>query len=85
MSEELKREDFFSPQKRFSDSINSQQIFILDRDLNVFGKMLRAGSAIRIIAWREINDTPYLVVNKGTWESLIPLKEIANLLPKKKE
>jgi len=75
-------EEFFSPQKRFSDTINSTQMFILDRDLDIFGKALRKGTVLRIIAWREIENIPYLVISKGTWESLVPYDEVASLIPK---
>lgn len=78
--EEMKKEDFFSPQKRFSDSINSHHSFMLDRDVEVFGKTLRSGAVIRIIAWREISGIPYLVINKDTWESLIPYEQVIDLL-----
>jgi hypothetical protein len=83
--EELNKEEFFSPHKRFSDSITSNQSFILDRDIDVFGKTLRAGSVIRIIAWREIKGIPYLVISKGTWESLIAYSEIFDLVPKNRQ
>jgi hypothetical protein len=77
-------QDFFSPQKRFSDTINSSKMFILDREIEVFGKTLRAGSVIRIIAWREIENVAYLVINRGTWESLIKYEEVAHLIQKTK-
>jgi hypothetical protein len=76
------KEDFFSPQRRFSDSIGSHNTFILDEDMDIFGKLLRAGSVIRIIAWREVNEVPYLVINKGTWESLIEYSRVFHLLKK---
>jgi hypothetical protein len=85
MSDELNKEDFFSTQQRFSDSINSNHSFILDRDIEVFGKTLRAGAVIKIVAWREIKGSAYLVINKGTWESLIRFEEISDLVPKNKQ
>lgn len=77
---ELNAEDFFTPLKRFSDIIDSTHSFILDRDMEVFGKALRAGAVLHIIAWRDIEGVPYLVVSKGTWESLIPYFEVKHLL-----
>lgn len=77
---ELKPDDFFAPLKRFSDVVDSTHSFILDRDIDVFGKALRLGAVLHIVAWREIEGVPYLVVNKGTWESLIPYLEVKHLL-----
>jgi hypothetical protein len=79
---DMKAEEFFTPQKRFSDTIDSTQMFILDRDIDVFGKALRAGAVLHVIAWREIEGLAYLVISKGTWESLILFEEVKHLLKK---
>ena len=79
---EMKGEDFFAPQRRFSDSIDSPQMFILDKDIDVFGKALRAGAVLHVVAWREVDGIAYLVISKGTWESLIPFEEVKHLLKK---
>jgi len=77
---EMRGEDFFAPQRRFSDTIDSHQMFILDRDIDVFGKALRCGAVLHVIAWREIEKIPFLVVSKGTWESLLLYDEVKHLL-----
>ena len=73
-------EELFTVQKRFQDNINTTKILVLDSDMEIFGKTLRAGSILHIIAWREIDQIPYLVVSKGSWESLIPYIDVKHLL-----
>lgn len=82
MKGETTANDFFGTQRRFADVSEGKQVFILDRDINVFGKILRSGSVIRVIAWREVDSEPYLVVSKDTWESLIKYEDIVHLLKK---
>jgi uncharacterized secreted protein with C-terminal beta-propeller domain len=82
MKEQALTKDFFGTQKRFADVEEGKEVFILDRDVNVFGKTLRMGSVIRVIAWREVDNEPYLVVSKDTWESLIKYEDIVHLLKK---
>jgi len=82
MKGETVTKDFFGTQRRFVDVTEGKEVFILDRDINVFGKTLRMGSVIRVIAWREVDNEPYLVVSKDTWESLIKYEDIVHLLKK---
>jgi hypothetical protein len=65
---------------RFSDAVQSNKTLILDRDYDVFGKILRVGTVLRIVGWREVNGMPFLIVTKGSWESLMNLKEIEHLI-----
>lgn len=74
------REEYFAPQRRFSDMVNSYQTLILDKDIEVFGKALRSGTVLRIIGRREIRGTDYLVIGKGTWESLILYNDVYHLI-----
>ena len=84
MLDDNDKNDLFVPHLRFSDTINSVQTFVLDNDLEVFGKALRSGSVLRIIAWREIKGVPYLVVTKGSWESLLLASSVSHLIAKSK-
>jgi hypothetical protein len=65
---------------RFKDAIKSTKTIVLDKDYEVFGKLLRAGSIIRVIGWREIKGENFLVVSKGSWESIIELKKLEHLI-----
>jgi hypothetical protein len=76
----MTEEDYSVPQRRFSDAVNSFQTVILDRDIFVFGKALRAGTVLRIIGRREIRGEHYFVVTKDTWESLLPVPDIFHLV-----
>jgi hypothetical protein len=77
---EEKKEEFFSPQRRFSATINSHRTVVLDKDYEVFGKALRTGAVLRIIGTREIAGLEFFVVNKGTWESLFLCSSISHLI-----
>ncbi len=74
------REEYFTPQRRFSDSISSSQTILLDEDMEIFGKTLRAGSVLHIVAWRDIEGIPYLIVSKDSWESLLLFEKVRHLL-----
>ena len=75
-------ENYFPTQKRFSDTMGSTSTFVLDSDMIVFGKSLQCGTVLTIAAWRDIDNVPYLVVSKGTWESLILYDDVKHLLNK---
>lgn len=77
---ENNEEQHFPTVHRFKDAMKSAKTLILDKDYDVFGKHLRVGTVLRVVGWREVNDRAYLVVTKGTWESLLELKQIEHLI-----
>jgi hypothetical protein len=65
---------------RFKDAVKSEKTILLDRDYDIFGKILRVGTVLRVVGWRDIKGQPFLVVTKGSWESLLDLKVVQHLI-----
>jgi|688.fasta_scaffold285920_3 hypothetical protein len=77
-------ETHFPRLHRFKDVVDSSRTIILDKDYDIFGKVLRAGSVLRVVGWREVKGAPFLVVTKGSWESLVDLKDVQHLIHNEK-
>ena len=65
---------------RFKDIAKSTKTLLLDMDYKVFGKILKKGTIVRIVGYRDIDSKIFLVISKGTWESLLDLSKVKHLL-----
>lgn len=62
--------------KRFEDIKKTSNSVILTEELVIYEKCFRIGTVFQVLGWREISGKPYLVINKGSWESLVDYEEI---------
>jgi hypothetical protein len=66
--------------KRFNDVKSNVSTVILKEETSIYNKSFRAGTIFFILGWREINEKPYLVLSKGSWEGLVDYEEFVNLI-----
>lgn len=76
--------DFFPTIQPFKEVVINKKVIILDKDYTIFGKTCKSGSVLYIIGWIEICEQSFIIVNKGSWESLIDLSQINHLIKIKK-
>ena len=62
--------------KRFEDTKNAGSSIILKDELTIHNKSFRSGTIFNVIGWREIQEDPYLILSRGSWEGLINFNEI---------
>ena len=62
--------------KRFKDVQLSESTVIIKSDMTFNGKCFRNGTIFFVLGWREINNIPYLILSRGSWEGLIKLESI---------
>lgn len=63
--------------KRFQDIKSSPNSVILIEEVTIHEKCFRIGTIFQILGWREVNNKPYLVINKGSWESLVDYEDFS--------
>jgi len=63
--------------KRFQDISKTPNSVILTEELVIHEKCFRIGTVFQILGWREINNKAYLVINRGSWESLVDYEEFS--------
>ena len=49
---------------------------MLKEDLIIHHKCFRSGTVFFVVGWREIHETPYIILSKGSWEGIIELNYI---------
>ena len=70
--------------KRFEDVRTSASTVMLTEETTIHEKCFRSGTIFFILGWREINEKPYLIISKGSWEGLVEYEEFSNILVKVK-
>lgn len=68
--------------KRFQDVKRSASTAILMEETVIHHKCFRAGTVFSVVGWREINEKPFLILSKGSWEGLVDYEEFSNKLEK---
>lgn len=66
--------------KRFDDVRTLPSTVMLTEETTMHKKCFRAGTIFFILGWRELNDRPYLIINKGSWEGLVDYTEYVDIL-----
>lgn len=69
-----------SMEKRVGFPLDQKNVFILDREIEVFERVIRKGSVLTIEGWREINEEKFVLVSRSTWETLIPYHLVSHLI-----
>lgn len=67
-------------EKRVGFPLDQKDTIVLDREIEVFGRVIRKGAVLKIEGWREINEESYVLLSKSTWEILVPLHMINHLI-----
>lgn len=62
--------------RRFEDIKLAESSVILKQDISLHQKGFRSGSIFFILGWREINESAYIVMSKGSWQGLIEFNYI---------
>lgn len=57
--------------KRFQDVRKSPNTVMITEEVTFYDKSFRKGTVFNVIGWREIDNTSYLVISRGSWEGLI--------------
>ena len=68
--------------KRFQALKSSETAFMLTEELIIHVKCFRNGTIFSVLGWKEINNQPYLIINKGSWEALVDFNTINNKILK---
>ena len=68
--------------KRFEDVKSSASTVILKEETTIHEKSFRSGTIFFILGWREVNEKPYLIISKGSWEGLVSYEEYEHRLDK---
>jgi hypothetical protein len=66
--------------KRFGDVKKSSSTVILNEEAIIHDKCFRSGTVFFIVGWRELNDKPFLIISKGSWEGLVSYEEFSSKL-----
>ncbi len=67
--------------QRFDD-LRVKTAVILKEEITIYGKCFRLGTIFNILGWREINEKPFLVLSKGSWEGLVDYEKFLPILEK---
>lgn len=67
-------------EKRVGFPLDQKDTIVLDREIEIFGRVIRKGAVLKIEGWREINEESYVLLSKSTWEILVPLHMINHLI-----
>lgn len=67
--------------QRFED-LRAKTAVMLNTETIIYGKCFRLGTIFNIIGWRELNQKPFLVLSKGSWEGLVEYDKFLPLLEK---
>jgi hypothetical protein len=66
--------------KRIFQNFEDKDYLILDRETEVFRRVLRKGTVLKIVGWREIFGSQYILVSKDSWESLLSYDSVKHLI-----
>jgi hypothetical protein len=58
--------------KKFEDVRSSSNTVILMHESIIHSRCFRSGTVFSILGWREIGGHPFIILNKGSWEGLVP-------------
>lgn len=61
---------------RFSDALRRIGTIVFSEETIIHGKIIKRGSIMNILGWREIDMVPYLILSKGSWEALVKYDDI---------
>lgn len=62
--------------KRFQALKSSESAFMVTEEIVIHEKCFRRGTIFTVLGWKEINNHPYLIISKGSWEALIDFMKI---------
>ncbi len=62
--------------KKFNDVKDLKTSVFLKEESTFHGKSFRSGTYFKILGYRTIGDSDYLVLSKGTWEGLVSYDEV---------
>jgi hypothetical protein len=68
--------------KIFADIKTSSSTVMLTEEIIIHDKCFRCGTIFSILGWREINEIPYLILSKGSWEGLVNYHDFLPILEK---
>ena len=68
--------------KRFQALRSSESAFMITEEMIIYEKCFRRGTIFTVLGWKEINDYPYLIISKGSWEAMIDFSKINNKILK---
>ncbi len=68
--------------KRFQDIKKTHSTVIAKTEMVLYDKCFRSGSVFTVVGWREVNNSPYLIISKGSWEGLLPFEEFEEKMQK---
>lgn len=57
--------------KRFADIKHNLTSAMLIHEAEFHKKYFRTGTIFIVVGWREINNKPYLILSKGSWQGLV--------------
>ena len=49
---------------------------MLKEDFTVHHRSFRKGTIFTVLGWRELAEVPYLIISKGSWESMVEYQRI---------
>lgn len=64
--------------KRFQSVKASETGIMLTEEMIIHEKSFRCGTIFNVIGWKEINEKPYLILSKGSWEAIVDIEKINN-------
>jgi len=64
--------------KRFQSVKANETGIMLKEEMIIHEKSFRCGTIFNVIGWKEINEKPYLILCKGSWEAIVDISKITN-------
>jgi hypothetical protein len=62
--------------KRFQSVKAAETGIMLTEEMIIHEKSFRCGTIFNVIGWKEINEKPYLILSKGSWEAIVDISKI---------
>jgi hypothetical protein len=66
--------------KRFQDMKSKNTTVFLNEETSIHGKCFREGTVFTIVGWREMNEKPFLILSKGSWEGMVSYENFSTKL-----
>ena len=76
MSIEKLNTSIFPLIKRFQSVKVAETGIMLKEEMIIHEKSFRCGTIFNVIGWKEINEKPYLILSKGSWEAIVDITKI---------
>jgi len=62
--------------KRFQSVRVAETGIMLKEEMIIHEKSFRCGTIFTVVGWKEINEKPYLILSKGSWEGIVDITKI---------